>query len=54
MVIFYGKTHESFISRKDAGIGGGRAREAQVTELCSRALRRRRFEIIKKNVLQPL
>ena len=27
--------------------GVGRARKAQVTELCSRPLRRRRFEIIK-------
>ena len=27
--------------------GMGRARKAQVTELCSRPLRRRRFEIIK-------
>ena len=29
--------------------GVGRARKAQVTELCSRPLRSRRFEIIKKN-----
>ena len=27
MVIFYGKIHESFISRKDAGIGGGVCKE---------------------------
>ena len=30
--------------------GVGRARKAQVTELCSRPLRSRRFEIIKKNI----
>ena len=30
--------------------GVGRARKAQVTELCSRPLRRRRFEIIKKYI----
>ena len=27
MVIFYDKIHESFISRKDAGIGGGAHKE---------------------------
>ena len=27
MVIFYGKVHESFTSRKDAGIGGGAHKE---------------------------
>ena len=30
--------------------GVGRARKAQATDLCSRPLRRRRFEIIKKNI----
>ena len=49
MVIFYSKIHERFISRKNARIGGGaHAGKAQVTEPCSRPLRSRRFEIIKK------
>ena len=30
--------------------GVGHARKAQATDLCSRPLRRRRFEIIKKNI----
>ena len=30
MVIFYGKIHESFISRKDAGIGGGWYKERAI------------------------
>ena len=30
--------------------GVGRARKAQATELCSRPLRRRRFEIFLKNI----
>ena len=30
--------------------GVGRARKAQATKLCSTPLRRRRFEIIKKNI----
>ena len=28
MVIFYGKIHESVISKKDAGIGGGPRKES--------------------------
>ena len=28
MVIFYGKIHERFISRRDAGIGGGAHKES--------------------------
>ena len=28
MVIFYGKIHESFISRKNAGIGNGAHKES--------------------------
>ena len=28
MVIFYGKIHERFISRKNAGIGGGARKES--------------------------
>ena len=42
---------DSFQERtRESGVG--RARKAQDTELCSRPLRRRRFEIIKK-ILQP-
>ena len=41
---------DSFQERtRESGVG--RARKAQATELCSRPLRRRRFEIIeKKNI----
>ena len=35
MFIFYGKIDESFISRKDTGIGGGAHKERGITELCS-------------------
>ena len=48
MVIFYGKIHESLISKKTQESRVGRTRKGQVTELCSRPLRSRRFEIIKK------
>ena len=40
---------DSFQERtRESGVG--RARKAQATELCSRPLRRRRLEIIKKNI----
>ena len=48
MFIFYGKIDESFISRKYTGIGEGAHKEREKTELCSRPLRSRRFEIIKR------
>ena len=35
MFIFYGKIDESFISRKDTGIGGGAHKERGITKLCS-------------------
>ena len=39
---------DSFQERtRESGVG--RARKSQVTEVCSTPLRRRRFEIIKKN-----
>ena len=50
MVIFYGKIHESLISKKTQESRVGRTRKGQVTELCSRPLRSRRFEIIKKKI----
>ena len=44
---------DSFQERtRESGVG--RARKAQDTELCSRSLRRRRFEIIKKNIAAPV
>ena len=51
MVIFYGKIDESFISRKDTGIGAVALRESAsygtiYVPLCSR-----RFEIFKKYIL---
>ena len=48
MFIFYGKIVESFISRKYTGIWGGAHKEREKTKLCSRPLRSRRFEIIKR------
>ena len=50
MVIFYGKLMKDSFQERTKESGEGRTRKAQVTELCSRPLRRRRFEIIKKYI----
>ena len=50
MVIFYGKIHKVLFQERTQESGVGRTRKAQVTELCSRPLRSRRFEIIKKYI----
>ena len=47
MFIFYGKIDESFISRKDAGIGGGARKERVNYGTMFKALALKRFEIIK-------
>ena len=43
MVIFYGKIHESFISRKDEGIGGGAHKERASYSICSRPIALKAF-----------
>ena len=47
MVIFYGKIHERFISRRDAGIGGGAHKESASYGTMFKAIALKRFEIIK-------
>ena len=50
MVIFYGKIHERFISRKNAGIGGWARKESESYGTMFRAIALKAFWNYEKNI----
>ena len=50
MVIFYGKIHERFISRKNAGIGGGAHKESASYWTMFKAIAEKAFWNYLKNI----